>query len=59
MKKTYTAEEAEYIFKEGFAKGFTQGKTRNIITAKYYIEAINEATKNWKITHENKKEINE
>ena len=50
-----TEQELEEIFKDGFALGFTEGKTRNIITQKYYNEVLLQAIKKWKNKNENTK----
>lgn len=38
------------FFQEGFKIGFSKGKTRNIVTEKYYATVLNEATEEFKKT---------
>jgi hypothetical protein len=44
----YTYKELEQIFINGFILGFNEGKTRNIITKKYFDDCLNTALNQWK-----------
>ena len=47
-KKTYELHEVLEAFGEGFANGFSEGRTRNIITQKYYAQKYDEAVEKFK-----------